>query len=229
MNDAHKISPEHVAWLHDFCKRKDIVMIDLRIELVDHLCEMVEARWQNFPNEDFKTAFYAVYKSFGVFGFYNIANQHAKIMERTYWKSAWRYIKTWITPPRIFFTVSVYALLVLLGFLDSRINYAISLAILLFVIGMGVVAIWQYKRNKKILSGEKDLLSFGVRTNGYFIGYFFTEAIIIGKYENIAEMHPAITAAIAVIMSVYAMANFALLNNAKSHLLELKQRMVQAN
>ena len=87
--NAHDITKKHIDYLHTFCKKKDINYVDLRIELVDHLCELIQVEWEKNPNLGFRDAFHNVYKSFGIFGFMHIAEEHEKTMQKKYWREIW--------------------------------------------------------------------------------------------------------------------------------------------
>ena len=81
--------------------------MDLRIELVDHLTELVLVQQSKNPRLSFKDAFFAVYKSFGIFGFIDIAAKHENQMQKRYWLEIWDYFKTWFTPPKVFLTATI--------------------------------------------------------------------------------------------------------------------------
>ena len=75
-----KLSDVELKYIDSFCKKKDIQYIDLRIELVDHLAELVLDYQDKHPNCSFRDAFHGVYKSFGIFGFLDIVKEHENQM-----------------------------------------------------------------------------------------------------------------------------------------------------
>jgi hypothetical protein len=218
------ITEEEVAWLHVFCKKKDIKYIDLRIELVDHLCALVEARWATHPQEDFKTAFYAVYKGFGIFGFMQIAEEHEKTMNKRYWREIWSYFKSWITPPKVVLTALLFSLIYLVASLsnDSRFMLWIgSLVIYIFSLG---ISIWQYRRNLKILNGEQNLYMAGPRTYLVWFGYFIFQLFFNTgpRTRELFMSNPWPVAIALLLLLLFCAANYQTLEKAKNKLLDLK-------
>lgn len=109
--EAHKkINSDQLKFLNEFCKKKDIEFIELRWEFVDHLAEMIEKKWVEKPHLDFKDAFHEVYKTFGIFGFSEIAEQHKSIAQKNYWNSIKLEFLKMIKFPHVFVIILLYTL-----------------------------------------------------------------------------------------------------------------------
>ena len=232
MSAAKQLTTEELKYIEAFCKKKDIVYVDLRIELVDHLAELVLAYQEKHANSSFRDAFHGVYKTFGIFGFMDIAKQHQKQMEKRYWREIWNYTKTWITPPRVFLTLSAGAGIYFLADAveSSRVPlFCIGLA--LYVLSI-VLTINQFLNNKKILGGEQSVLMAGAKSGGfgifsYLLLYLPTQGFWINHGHN-SELifHPIYLSIFIVCTCIFGLANYFLQEKAKAQLQELKAQML---
>lgn len=227
MNDKKHISKEEIAWLHAFCKKKDIRYIDLRIELVDHLCELVEDRWKTHPHEDFKTAFYAVYKRFGIFGFMQIAEEHEKTMNKRYWREIGQFCISWITPPQVVLTLVIFAFLYFMASLSDSSRLFMWWSIVgLYFISIGL-SLWQYFRNLKILNREQNLYMAGPRTWLFWGGYLIVQIFFNTgpKTRELFLNNPWPVAIAFLILLLFSAANYKILEKAKEKLIDLKHKL----
>ena len=221
------ITNEHIAYLHEFCKKKDVIYVDLRIELVDHLCELIQAEWEKNPRLSFRDAFHKVYKGFGIFGFMDIANQHEKSVQKKYWREIWLFFKKWITPPRVLLTITVSILLFYL--LESiaflRVPFMIGTGLIYFT-SMGV-NLYQFFRNKKVLN-EQNMLMGGSRQGIglfiYFFWFFILQPLTLHGEIVIAET-PWLITALFMVCVLFTRANYLLMEKAKVQLEELKLKL----
>lgn len=226
MSTDRKIGPEELAYLHAYCKKKDIIYIDLRIELVDHLAELIQARWAEHPSEDFRTAFHNVYKSFGIFGFMEIAEQHQTSMQKRYWRGIWAFFRSWLTPPKVLATGSVFGLLYLIAVSIPHANIVlVLLAAAIYVTSIGL-SFWQFKRNKKILNGEQNMLMGGGRLGvGQFGYYLWISLFQLQPAREFLIDQPWFVASFFVAIVLFTAANYGLLNKAKEQLEALKLKL----
>jgi hypothetical protein len=227
MSEKRICGPKEVAYLHAFCKKKDIRYIDLRIELVDHLCELVNERWKNHPEESFRIAFHQVYKRFGVFGFMKIADEHERTMQKRYWYEIWLFFKQWITPPKVVLTAVLFSFLFVLGNYNHdiiRYLYAFSIIMLVF---STIISFIQYRRNKRILN-ELNLLMSGPR-HGLFWAIYGCYYIIYYPLHITESVHllyqPAMVSAILICTLIFCRANYLLLERSKDQLHSLKLKL----
>lgn len=219
------ISKAQVSHLHEFARKKDIVFVDLRIELVDHLCELIEERWKDHPNESFKDAFHAVYKSFGIFGFADIAAKHQSQMSKRYVKEIGRYFWNWLKPPQIFATLLVYYLI--FYSLKTMPSFPIYIAVLtgITLISSIVISILLYRQNLKIV-GEKNVLMSGVINGLYWVCHFGIQIPLLGsgfKTEFLLES-PYLLSFLFMFIVLFGLANYTILKKSAVQLHQIKAR-----
>ena len=227
MSTDRKIGPEELAYLHAYCKKKDIIYIDLRIELVDHLAELIQARWAEHPSQDFRTAFHNVYKSFGIFGFMEIAEQHQTSMQKRYWRGIWEFFRSWLTPPKVLATGSVFGLIYLLVSKVEGANNVVMIAASVVFLASIILTIWQYQSNKKILNNETNMLMGGSRQGLVWFGYALW-IITFNSGRSAREyliQQPWFVAAFFLAIVLFTAANYGLLNKAKEQLEALKLKL----
>jgi hypothetical protein len=230
MSTARKLGPEELAYLHDYCKKKDIIYIDLRIELVDHLAELIQARWAEHPTEDFRTAFHNVYKSFGIFGFMEIAEQHQAAMQKRYRRGIWQFFKSWLTPPKVLATGFLFTLIYLLVSRVDGANNVVMIGAGIVFLASIVLTVWQYQSNKKIMNNEKNMLMGGSGQGLYWFGYFLWIIIFnsgLNANEYLTEQ-PWFVATIFLVIVLFTAANYSLLKKAKEELIALKEKLAVA-
>ncbi len=225
-----ELSVEEIKYLHEFAKKKGIEFVDLRIELVDHLAESILAHRAKHPNATFVQALHAVYKSFGIFGFSDIAGEHQNRMQKKYWLEIWQYFKPWLTPPKIILTALVsYLTYKGLVQIESLRVVAVILIGIVFIAGI-VSTIYLYRRNKKILNGEKNVLMSGSYTGIFWYAYFFlqlpTNFRVYKFYTSDFHNSPALLTAMLLVSIIFFIANFKLQEKAKTQLLEIKMQLV---
>ena len=227
MNASKNLSAEELRFIDGFCKKKDIKYVDLRIELVDHLAELVLARQEKFPNENFKDAFYAVYKSYGIFGFLDVAQEHESQMQKRYWREIWRYTKQWLTPPKVVLTFALSIGLYFILDTFEALRYP-SLILLLALFGLSIgLTVMQFLRNKKILNGEQSILMGGAHQGFFWFIYVFMQIplrlVLRGDELN---LHPGLLTPMLVLTIIFGLANYFLQEKAKTQLEELKAQMM---
>jgi hypothetical protein len=224
---TREITKEQVTYLHEFCKKKDIHYVDLRIELVDHLCELIQAEWEQNPSLSFRDAFHNVYKGFGIFGFMGIAEQHEKTMQKRYWREIWTFFKSWLTPPKVLLTamllLGVYFLCDAFAFIRLPLVWTTFSIILI----SGILSIAQFRRNRHILN-EKNMLMGGVHTNFFWVYYIFYLVLLEpiwlrNSHENLEQ--PWLLAGTFVFIALFSRANYLLLEKARDQLEGLKLKL----
>lgn len=232
MKQQRIISEEELRYIDDFCKKRDIQYLDLRLELVDHIAERVSELLTNKPELSFSEAFNLVYKSFGIYGLTDIAAGHQNIMMTNYWTKVWQLFKPWVSPPRIVITLLFsYGLYELFSSIGSWLNYISVLPMALFVISK-VYSIIALKKTKRSLNGEKTMLMGGVMTNLFWGGYFlFIGPIpfynwggwILGSSRNPSALFVSV---IVVLTLLFINANFKLIKMVENEVDSLNRRIV---
>ena len=235
MQKERTVSPEELQFIFNFCKKKDIYYVDLRMELVDHLASRVEDIWEKDPQLSFKEAFHKVYKSFGIFGMLTLVEEHSKIVTKKYWTHTKREFKHWLRPPHIFatvlFMVLCYLSLKALPVLNTIIWGVIYVSALSTFIYMFVKA----KRLSKRMSGEKSMLLASSRYYWWFLYYLL---ILPGQSQFAADMtfnfSPApmlseggiiFTSVFFCLALIYSVANLKMIMLAEEQVESLKERL----
>ncbi|MCT4666208.1 MAG: hypothetical protein N4A45_13365 [Flavobacteriales bacterium] len=95
------VNREEIQKIEAFLEKKDIVYYDLKIELIDHICQVIESKWEKNPEITFEHAFHEVYKSFGIFGFSEILEEREKALKKHYWKITFKELLKWFRIPQI--------------------------------------------------------------------------------------------------------------------------------
>jgi hypothetical protein len=224
MQEEREVKQEQLRYIYDFCKRKDIVFVDLRMELVDHLASRVEAIWKQEPDLSFELAFHRVYKSFGIFGMGTIVDEYSKVV----WKKYWTLIKSefghWLKLPQVF-----AAILFMLVCYYSLESFALLGPIVWILIYSGIMGTFIYmllksKRLIKKMGGERSMLLSSPR--------YFWLIIHLLYLMPLNHFHVFFTASIplptTLMLSfslVFAIANLKILKLAQDQTDSLKERM----
>ncbi|MFT3902600.1 MAG: hypothetical protein QM727_05475 [Niabella sp.] len=107
------LTKEQIEHLYKFCVKHYVRYYDLQTELVDHLAASIEEKIQQKPDKDFLTALDETYATFGLFGFSRVVSERTDALQRKARKEHWRLFKSWFTLPKLAFTFTVFALLLL--------------------------------------------------------------------------------------------------------------------
>ena len=90
-NNKRKIKTAQIEQLYSFTRQHFVEHYDLQTELVDHLANAIEAKWEQQPELDFETALQQEFKKFGVFGFMDVVEQRQGALTKKYYKIIWSY------------------------------------------------------------------------------------------------------------------------------------------
>lgn len=100
-----KITKEHIEKLYKFTRAHYVEHYDLQTELVDHLANGIEKRWERDSSLSFDDALNAEFKEFGIFGFSDIIDIHTSAMSKRYLKIIFRFMREYIKLPKIIGTI----------------------------------------------------------------------------------------------------------------------------
>lgn len=222
------VTKEELLRINALCKKKDIDILDLRIEFVDHIAKSIEELWVYHPKMTFKDALNTVYKRYGVHGFMNVVQEHAKTMQRTYRLMLWEEIKPWFTPPRIFLTLLIGA-----GIYFLLVNYppvSALFVVMISLIMIGVLISTAYKGYlaRRRLKGERTLLYRGAVNQIFWFIYLLNVPFIqhLGKKEfyDMFARFPVIGSVLVVIIPLLAVGNHKILKVADLKAAELMEK-----
>lgn len=199
-----KLTSEQIERLYQFTRQHYVEWYDLQTELVDHLANAIEQKWQENPNIDFEEALQLEFKKFGVFGFMDVVEKRQAALNKRYNKIIWKHFKDFFSIPKIVITLSSIGslFLILINFKYAEL-VATSLmfgAIITFWIGLLI-----HKRNSKKQSKKSDKkwlfkeIIFGYST---FAGlsYLPLQLIINIDFENVGILKALIISSITVFL-----------------------------
>lgn len=78
-------SKGQIERLYQFTRQHYVEYYELQTELVDHLANAIELRWEENPEEDFEIALQKEFGKFGIFGFSDIVDERKKAMRKRYY------------------------------------------------------------------------------------------------------------------------------------------------
>lgn len=112
MDKQRKITDDEVNQLFAFTKKHFVAYYDLQAELVDHLANAIEEKWQENPELNFESILQTEFKKFGVFGFMDVVERRQLALSKKYNKLLWDYFKEFFKLPRIILTIGTISVLV---------------------------------------------------------------------------------------------------------------------
>lgn len=107
MDNTHKISAEQIEQLYAFTRKHFVDYYDLQTELVDHMANAIEDRWQEQPNLTFDQALQIEFKKFGIFGFMSVVEQRQLALTKKYNKLIWISFRAFFELPKILLTIAL--------------------------------------------------------------------------------------------------------------------------
>lgn len=107
------LTQEQIDLLFSFVEKKGVKYYDIKMELIDHLSEAVEAEMKKQP--DFNLALNNVYKSFGIFGFNKVIEQKTAVVEKHFKKEYNNYFDRYFTLPKIIATLFIFFVFIYIG------------------------------------------------------------------------------------------------------------------
>jgi len=189
-----KLNHTQIDQLYGFTRQHFVEHYDLQTELVDHLANGIEERWEEQPNCSFEEALQLEFKKFGVFGFADVITNKQNALTKTYWKIIARLIKDWFSFPKLLLTTLLFLSCYFLldsdfgrEFLEVSLIVIAALTLLLFA--------YNFNKHKKKRANKKWLLEEIIVNTGGFVSLsfiplqtftiFLDEAIVLNQYPFI--------------------------------------------
>lgn len=214
-----KISAEQMDMLFEFTRKHYVEYYDVQCELVDHLANAIEERWQMQPDLGFNEALHFEFKKFGIFGFTRIVEQRQGALTKKYGNLTWAYLKEYLRLPKILLTLLLVALAYKLG----RFNMIAYSVLLSGVVMLGIVKLIilnvKYRRKVK-KTGKKWLYeTLIMRSTGFMVAPY---QILYHVYrENPSALLMWIMSALFIIFTLYTYITLYLIpSKAEEHLLK---------
>lgn len=182
-----KITPKEVDKLYVFTRQHYVEYYDLQTELVDHLANGIEARWEKNPTLDFQDNLQQEFKKFGVYGFSDIVEKRQRAMEKIYLKIIWQETKKILTRPLVlclFITLSTSFVFLLQLPQGNTIFMGVFLA---FLFAYLVTALTKrYRKRKETLPKKKYLLESIIMQTEQFYNLFLLPVYLF-QYANFSD------------------------------------------
>lgn len=168
-----KVTPEEVEKLYVFTRQHYVEYYDLQTELVDHLANAIEERWEENSSLKFQENLQIEFKKFGVFGFMDIVEKRQRAMGKRYQKLLWKETKEILTKPLVLSICIVLAAIFTL-ILKLPQGYAIMMGIFcaLTPAYITLLLIRRYRKKKGSLPEKKYLLESIIMQNEQAFGLF---------------------------------------------------------
>jgi hypothetical protein len=147
-----KVTEEEVNKLYDFTRKHYVEYYDLQTELVDHLANGMEERWEENPSLGFEENLRLEFKKFGVFGFMDVVEKRTSAMQKKYFKLIWAEVKLALKQPQTL--VLVFLSLIVFKFIASVENAyfifaALCVGFAIYIIGLTFRRQMGYSKKKK--------------------------------------------------------------------------------
>jgi hypothetical protein len=153
-----KVTKSDYQELMNFCKKKGVDFIDLRLEVADHLANAIEDLWKVKPELSFNQALDVEYKKFGIYGFTDVIEDHSNQMVKSYTRKLWQGIQALLTIRN-----SVFILLVGLFMYQMMESFewarnAMVVVIYIVILAGPTLITLRFFQNKYVFKGEKVML-----------------------------------------------------------------------
>ena len=178
-----KLTANQTDQLYKFTRDHYVEYYDLQTELVDHLANGIEKRWESNPKLSFEDALNAEFKQFGIFGFNDVIEKHNTALTKKYFKIILRFMREYIKLPKIIGTLcAILAVFYIIRYVESSpwIIIAGYIMLLLYITYKTILIGSKYKKRKEI-TGKRWKLEEMISLTGdaTFIWYNFTNLLLV--------------------------------------------------
>lgn len=152
-----KLTEDQIDQLYKFTRQHFVEWYDLQSELVDHLANAIEAKWEENPKLTFDEILHQEFKKFGIFGFMDVVEERQKFLGKKYGKIIWKCYRSFFKLPQIFLTLfAVFALYSISKAVQNvAIVYFSALVIILIVSGFQIYRINKAMNARQKATGKK--------------------------------------------------------------------------
>ena len=189
-----KLTPIQIERLYKFTREHFVEYYDLQTELVDHLANGIEKRWEENPKLSFDDALHLEFKEFGILGFNDVIEKHNAILSKKYYKIIFRFIREYIKLPKIIGIIcAILAVFYIIRHVESGFWIIISgyIALLLYIVYKTISIRSKYEERKEItgkrwkleeiisLTGDATFTSFNILNIGLIMDFTFTHHYLV--------------------------------------------------
>lgn len=186
-----KLTPEQIEQLFAFTRQHFVEYYDLQLELIDHLANAIEQKWQENPKLTFDEALNTEFKKFGVFGFSDVIEKKQAAMSKIYNRFIWQNVKEFFTFVNTIVAFLVVFLLFQLFSLQNAYDYFLVLIGTIFFI-ITIYAIYTSKKTMKLKKKQTDrkwlLEEIIMRHNNLFLLFNIMFQILL-RIENVENVY----------------------------------------
>lgn len=225
-----QISQEENIQLMDFCKRKGVDFLDLRIEIADHLAHAIVDYWATHPEASFEQALQVEYRKFGIFGFTDVCADYSNRMLT-------KYGRVFLKELQVSLSVKFVGLILFGGVLFFQLLTQVSESHIIlewltqgFIIGAPILVTLQYFKNKRIIKGAKLLLLNTPFQYTIWFNYFiFMGASKTMDFQSVSEEGiPVMITLLMIVITLFYRVTFRLQKKAKNEIIALKLTLSKA-
>jgi hypothetical protein len=184
-----KLTPEQIERLYQFTRQHYVEYYDLQTELVDHLANAIEAKWQENQKLTFEEILQKEFKKFGVFGFMDVVEKRQAALNRKYNGIIWNHFKAFFTIPKIILTTTLVGLTYFL--LKSTLYKAdvVLIAFGIIILSFYFFIIYFANKNKKAnaATNKKWLLKEIILGRSSIVGMIYLPIQIMLHSEKVLE------------------------------------------
>jgi len=169
-----KLTAVQIDQLYKFTRDHYVEHYDLQTELVDHLANGIEKRWESNPTLSFEDALNLEFKEFGIFGFNDVIEKHNTAFTKKYFKIILCFMREYIRLPKI---IKAFCAILLLFCIIRYVPFNTWIIGVGFVVAFFYFTSTVYKRNstykaKKQKTGKRwklEEMIFSTGTGGLII------------------------------------------------------------
>lgn len=173
-----KLTTVQIGRLYKFTREHFVYHYDLQTELVDHLANGIEKRWEENPKLSFDDALNLEFKQFGIVGFNDVIEKHNSALSKKYFKIIFRFMREYVKLPKIIGTICAILAIFYIMRNTSYSELYIGVSYLLLFTYMLAIMI---KRNKQYKEKTKQTgkrwkleeMIFSVGNSGFIMLNFF--------------------------------------------------------
>lgn len=148
-----KLSKLQIEQLFNFTRQHYVEWYDLQSELVDHLANAIETKWQENPELSFDAILSEEFGKFGVFGFMDVVEARKKFLGKKYNRLIWMYYKDFFRLPKIILTLGLMFILYKLMFVFDELKEIIVRMVVVLSTGLFIYSFFKIT----ILKNSQDI------------------------------------------------------------------------
>lgn len=170
-----KVSTAQIEKLYKFTRDHYVEHYDLQTELVDHLANGIETRWEENPKLSFEDALNLEFKEFGVIGFSDVIERHDLAMTKRYFKIIFRFMREYFKLPKIIGTITaILAVFYIIRFINIDVSWIVGglfFCLLCYFVFAVSKARRDYKKQRKETSKRWKLkeMIFNTSLGGFYM------------------------------------------------------------